>query len=186
MTRSFAKGCGYCQVHRRMTRPPAQGAVHRDRVFAPKTSFAWYVDVAHIRPRFTITEFNFVLIFVEETTKFVVLRGFKNYPTTADVKFCARQRILNHIFGVPRHFRSDRGPGFNGVVDDASLDKWLRINYGSTWIVGTPYNHNAQHLAERYCRIVKERKAKSHVDGTWSLGTASRWFGTCFEYGTES
>ncbi len=67
-------------------------------------------------------------------------------------------------------FRSDRGPGFNGIVDDASLDKWLRINYGSTWIVGTPYNHNAQHLAERYCRLVKERLAKSHVDGIGHWG----------------
>ncbi len=47
-----------------------------------------------------------------------------------------------------------------------NLDVWLRNQYGSIWITGTPYNHNAQHLAERYCGVVKARIAKTQIDGT--------------------
>ncbi len=166
----FVRACPQCQVYRRKSRPRDKGAHHRDRIFTPGSCYAWYVDVMQINPPCANTGFTHVLIFVEESMKYTILRGFKGAPNTDDVKLCVRDRVIHHIFGVPRHFRSDGGPGFNGVRVEHNLNVWLRDQYGSVWITGTPYNPNAQHLAERYCGVVKARISKSQTDGTGHWG----------------
>ena len=159
--RKFVIACPQCQVYLRKSRPQDKGAHHRDRIFTPGSCYAWYVDVMQINPPCANTGFTHVLIFVEESMKYTILRGFKGAPNTDDIKLCVRDRVIHQIFGVPRHFRSDGGPGFNGVKVEHNLDVWLRNQYGSIWITGTHYNPNAQHLAERYCGVVKARIAKS-------------------------
>ena len=94
----------------------------------------------------------------------------KGTPNTDDIKLCVRDRVIHQIFGVQRHFRSDGGQDFNGIMVEHNLDVWIRNQYGSIWITGTPYNPNAQHLAERDCGVVKARIAKSQIDWTGHCG----------------
>ena len=114
-----------------------------------------------INPPCANTGFKHVLIFVEESIKYTILRGFKGATNTDDIKLCVLDSVIHQIVGVTRHFRSDGGPGFNGIMMEHNLDVWLQNQYGSIWITGTHYNPNAQHLAERYCGVVNAQIAKT-------------------------
>ncbi len=105
--RKFVLACPQCQVYRRKSRTQDKVAHHRDRIFTPGSCYAWYVDVMQINPPCANTGFTHVLIFVEESMKYTILRCFKGVPNTDDIKLCVRDRVIHQNFGVPRHFRSD-------------------------------------------------------------------------------
>uniref|UniRef100_A0AAF5DM36 Integrase catalytic domain-containing protein n=1 Tax=Strongyloides stercoralis TaxID=6248 RepID=A0AAF5DM36_STRER len=135
--------CNTCLTNTNKHTGPLQASVHDKRI--PIPPHPWHtLSIDHL----TISENNYILVVIDEFSKFVSLYHTTNMGTNTTISHLQK---LFFLLGFPHTLKSDNSPTF--IADNF---KHFCHTYNNNHYLVSPYNYQGNAIVKRFNRTIRE------------------------------